>query len=252
VKVLVEYDGILCDLRKAWYQAYTDAVRAIGLARCDEETFWRLVRSGSDDGQLVRGARPKQLENFRIAFNASLESDATLHLLQLEADVAPIFASMGATYTLVFVTCGANVAARTPVITALNLPADALHGLPAGPTSVRADAVSTLARADAPGLPAVVLCSTDTLARAADEAGLTPIGIASGPVAARRLEGSGTRVVYPRLESFEEARRGGDAHLARLGFAAPRTLSVNDGPKSPPSALDRAADRLRRRRERNS
>lgn len=274
MKIIIETDGVLCDIRPAWWQAYSDAVRSIGLARCDEETFWRLVRSGADDGQLVRGARPRQLESFRTALNESLEAEATLALIRPHEEAARIVAGLSATFEVVPFTFGANVAGRRGLLGRLGFSNGVeLVGLPVGPAPARSAAMSALATVDAPGRPPVVLGSSEAAMRAADDAGLTPLGIASGAAIGRRLEAAGARVVYPELALFDEARRSGDGQLVRLGVVVqsarfgsvlgpqgggavkgpqggPLPGSAESSPRRPPTPHERAADRIRRHRDR--
>ena len=45
--VFVEIDGVIFDVRAAVWEAYSRAVTQIGMARTDEATLWRLVRTGA-------------------------------------------------------------------------------------------------------------------------------------------------------------------------------------------------------------
>ena len=122
------------------------------------------------------------------------------------------------------------------------------------PTALASATLGKLMTKFAAGGLTVVLAASESLARAANEANLPTIGIASGASTANRLAGAGALPTFPHLEAFLSARQEGDPQLIKLGIHPLRqqTSPGNEkaAPPSPKAPLDRSTDRDRRRRER--
>jgi beta-phosphoglucomutase-like phosphatase (HAD superfamily) len=217
--VIVEIDGVLFDSRAAYWEAYSRAVTAVGLARTDEPTLWRLVRTGADDGQLIRGAKPHQLDKFRQAFDAVLEADEIIASLVPHDDMPETMRILRDLGPMSAVTNGANVAARHRLLRENSL-TDAFPQLTQAPQPASAGAAALLAiTARHPDDKlAVVFAATANMVRAADEAELIPIGITSGPAIAKRLASAGARATYSDLAAFAAALAKREEPLRRAGL----------------------------------
>lgn len=219
MQIIVEIDGVLLNVRPATWEAYSRAVAAVGLARKDEPTAWRLVRTAAADGQFISDARTHQVEKFRQVFDAALDEDDVLAALQPHDDVHETMRTLYDLGPFAGVTCGANLAARLNVLRANSL-ADAfpkLTQVPA-PADAGGSALRAVAASRTDESVVVVLAASVGLIKAADEAGFVPIGIASGAAIAKRLAAAGARATYPGVAEFAAALRNGDESLRRAGL----------------------------------
>lgn len=216
MQVLVELDGVIFDVHAAYWDAYSRAVAAIGMARTDEATLWRLVRTGADDAKLVSGARPQKLEAFRAAFNEALESDEVLAKWVPHDDVRETIRVLRDLGMCVAVTTGSNLLARHRLVRENGL-SDAYPRIEQVPSATMA-ATSKLQALRGEERLGVVFASSTELCKSADEAGLVPIGITSGPCIAKRLASAGARATYRDLTEFAEAHKKGDESLRRAGL----------------------------------
>lgn len=220
MQVIVEVDGVLFDVQAAMWEAYSRAVAAIGLARTDEATLWRLVRTGGADGQMVRNARPHQLEKFRQTFNAALEEDDVLARCTPHEDLRETLRALHDLGPIIGVTAGANLAMRHRLLRENGL-AEVFPQLTGagGSAAAGARALREAASRRPEEKLVVVLASSVEVTRAADEAGMVPIGITSGPAVGKRLAGAGARATYVEVPAFSAALARGDEALRRAGLA---------------------------------
>ncbi|HRX86037.1 MAG TPA: hypothetical protein P5572_13540 [Phycisphaerae bacterium] len=219
MQAIVEIDGVLFDVQAATWEAYSRAVAEIGLARTEESALWRLVRTGGADGQMVRGARPHQLERFRAAFDAALEDDAVIAKYVPHIDWRESLDVLRGLGPYSAVTAGSNLAARHILLRGNSLGEvfPQLTQAPA-PAPAGAAALREIAARHADERLVVVFASSVELARYADEAGMVPIGISSGRAIGKRLAGAGARATYADLEAFAGALEKGDEALRRAGL----------------------------------
>jgi len=219
VQLIVELEGVLFDVREAYWAAYSAAVEAIGLARTDPGTLWRLVRTGAGDEMLVRGARPHQLEKFRKAFEAALESDEALAKYVPQDDVRESLRLVRELGAFSGATCGSNVAARHGLLRANGLAEmfPQLNQTPS-PASAGAAALREIAARRSEEKVVVVLAATVGMARCADEAGMVPIGISCGPAIGKRLGAAGVRATYADVAAFGAALGNREEGLRRAGL----------------------------------
>ncbi len=216
MQAIVELEGILFNVQAAYWEAYSRAVGDIGWARTDEMTFWRLIRTGAEDGEFVRGARPHQVAAFRKAFDAHLESDACVARFRPHDDIRErlrVLRDLGRRHA---VSAGTNATAREELLTQHQFK-EAIPDLTlaTSPAAVGAGVLLKLAGGE---VLTVVLASTEALAKTADAAGLVTIGITSGPCIAKRLSAAGAVATYKNLTDFAAALRIGDEALRRAGL----------------------------------
>lgn len=242
--LIVELDGILFDLKHACWHAYGLSVGEIGYARTEEATFWRLLRTGADDGLLVRGAKPRHLNAFRHHFQRHLEADETIALMTPGANLAPALKLLHELGQCSLVTSGANVSARQKLLERHHL-FDTLPRLAALSPPVARSATQICELAGDSGR-AFVLGAGERIIRAAGEAGLPAVGIAAGSCIAKRLTQCGAAVTFADLHAFAVAHQQGDQRLVDMGLPSAR----NRPPSTPTRRPDRTADRERRRRRR--
>lgn len=247
MKAIVELDGIVWDVKARYWHAYSEAVQEIGFARTDKTTFWRLIRIGASDGELVRDAKPRHLEAFREHFNRVLEGDDAIGRMTLHDEPADTLRLLREVDAGALATTGVNLDGRGKLLHAGGLSDKFPQPIVVSrPCAVGAATLSETANTLASGGPVVVLGATEPVIRAADEAGLIPIGIASGPCIGKRLAGCGARATFPHIEAYQLARQEGDADLEKVGL----TMAPQRAPTPARPPVDRSTDRDRRRRDR--
>ncbi len=245
MKLIVELDGIILNIKPPYWRAYRDAVADVGLAPTDEATFWRLLRVGADFGQMIRGAKPRQVEAFQIVFEGHKEKDANVALATAHELARDVLAQLSALGEISAATLGTNILARRELLSSfsalLNPSIEQLNQL----TDVGAEQLRALARGHD---KCVVILSSERFARAADKAELPSVGIAGGAFLARRLSTCGVRVVFPDLNAFACSFKSQDAKLVEMGLVLPLSAKMMD--RGLRRQVDRGADQIERRTQR--
>ena len=248
--VIVELDGIFLNQKPGYWSAYAVAAGKTGLARTDEATFWRLIRTGAETGQLIRGARDRHIEIFRETFNNSIESDEIIAAAPPQDELESTISYLNGMGQSHLVTTGTNLTARKNWLKA--------HGLDkrfpeisqiSTPTPVGATLLSQIARENS---PTVVLGTSEHIVKCAAQAGIRSVGIAAGATIMKRLAASGAAACYPNFEAFKEAKENGDEPLKKMGLIpAGREAHQSATPKPiTKTPTDRAAQREARRHRR--
>ncbi len=62
---LVELEGGVLDVRARYWRAHQDAIKAIGLTGPTESEFWRLVRTGARDAEIVRHGKDRHVKEYQ-------------------------------------------------------------------------------------------------------------------------------------------------------------------------------------------
>ncbi|HUU84012.1 MAG TPA: hypothetical protein VM243_10965, partial [Phycisphaerae bacterium] len=188
----------------------------LGLPRIDPGAFWRAVRRGAADGELVRGVKPATLLEFRRCFDDLLESDASLDLALPHADVAAALGTLGRAGECHLVSIGRNRAARQRQLDAHNL---SVHFTRMSALRDDRAARQQQLRQLADGDPrAVVAAAGEPTVRAAEAAGLLAVGVASGACTAARFRRAGARCVFADLTELAADVAAGATALTDAGL----------------------------------
>ena len=217
VRILLEIDGPVVDVQPAYWLAYQKTVADLGLARIDQATFWRLVRSGATTGQILRGSKPHHWKHYEARFVEFLDTDECVAQMRLRPDGMDALLAMSPRNTVVSIDTMGNLPARRRIIESggNSVPSDRLAQV-AGSLDRRAHQLVDLAAGDP---HAIVIAASDRLVRAASEAGLSCIGIANGPCTEARLTQAGATRVFDCLGACVTAANhasGGWREVARL------------------------------------
>lgn len=194
MKLIIEVDGPILDVQPAYWYAYQVAVAELGWARIDPSTFWRLIRTGASEGQILRGSKVRHWKHYADRFAAVVDADECVARMRPQADVVGPLKAIRRRYPLVTVTIAANKAARERLLLEHGM-LDALHGIEVlgGSLAERARRIAELA--SDMGRP-VVAAGTEAFARAAGEAGICCVGVSNGPCTSKRLRQVGAAEVY--------------------------------------------------------
>ncbi|NOX59874.1 MAG: hypothetical protein GXP29_13595 [Planctomycetes bacterium] len=218
MQIIIEADGILLNIRPAYWQAYQLAVREIGLACTDEGTFWRVIRRGDDLGLLLQGGKPRHVAAFEEKFAKQLASEAIAKKLALQEEAQAYCDDLRRLGTCHLVTLSAHSDVQTRLLRSLQH-VDAM--LPVK-TITEAGINNDLNSLTGGQKPVVVLSAHERLLRAADKLSFIPVGIASGACIAKRLPRCGAIATYRNASAFCEARAEGDPPLVQAGIQPDR------------------------------
>ena len=216
VRFIIEFDGVIFDLRAVYYEAHRTIAAEVGWSRLDEPTFWRLTRTKGRDADLLPGAAPVKLKQYFARFTEKLEDDDMIARYTPQPDVDGVLDDLAQRGTCCATTLGGNLAARHRALDQANLTRffTAVEKLDPDPRRRPAE-LKVLAAGDP---RTVVVASTDYLIRAAGQADLFTVGVSSGFCAARRLHQAGADIVYPNMDALAESLALGGQDLIRAGL----------------------------------
>ncbi len=212
--IIIETDGIITNPRPAYWQAYQDAMKQVGLACADEGTFWRVIRRGDPISMVVQGGKPRHITAFETAFSIALSTDSFAEKLELHEDARDFFAQLKKLGVCHYVTRCPHAAALAKMLTQV-----AGSGCDSTVTALSDDQVNAQLQAlVGSNRPVIVLSTGERLLQVADSLGYVPIGIASGACIAKRMPRFGAIATYRDVIAFCEARAEGDTPLVRAGI----------------------------------
>ena len=216
---IIEFEGVIIDLRPVYYRLHQRIAEEVGWSCLDERTFWRLTRTKGRDANVLPEARPSKLKDYRARFNEGLDGDSTIDQYALHNGTLEALNTLAKRGPCGLITGGINLPARRRVVerTGLTRYFTLMQTLDPNPRG-RPDQLQALAADDQ---RAVVVASTDSVIRAADQAGLFTAGVASGSNAGSRLHQAGAHVVYPDIHGLVESLSCGAGDMIRAGLLPP-------------------------------
>lgn len=211
---IVEYDGVLVNLRPRYWAAHQAAIAAVGFRGPTPDEFWRLVRTGASDGQLVPYAKTPKVLEYAAIRDERLNSPELIGLDEGWPDLATnlkVLKDMG--------TC--HVASLCPSRDALNAALNRLdvwmyfdkkQMLPAD-SDRRVQALTEMAG----GTRTMAVAGTIPFAYAANEAGCRVIGMKTGLAFPKQFRQVGVDVCFDSLDELTDALARHDPELQRIG-----------------------------------
>jgi phosphoglycolate phosphatase-like HAD superfamily hydrolase len=203
MKLIIELDGPILDTQPACWHAYQTAATELGWAKVDPSTFWRLVRTGASEGQILKGSKPRHWKRYAELFATAVDSDDAVARMRVQAHAVERLRQLRKRYPLVGVTVAANVPAREQLLNAAHL-RDVMIAIEALPGAMGERAALLRKLVAGEGRP-VVAAGTDALARAATEAGACCIGVGNGACTSKRLKQAGAVEVYADVADLADA-----------------------------------------------
>lgn len=217
--ILVEFDGVLADVRAVYYAAHRCAAGEAGWSRLDESTFWRLIRTKGSQAGFLPGARVGLVASYRTRFELEVEATENIDQFEWRSACADALQRLSRHGSCAGVTVGSNLDARRAVLNRGRIGdfVDRLDGLHEDPRR-RPGELTMLAT----GQPrTMVVAAGDALIRAAGQAQLFCVGVSSGYCSARRLHQAGADLVYTQLEELVDSLDHGAPDLIRAGLLPP-------------------------------
>lgn len=214
--IIIELDGPVLDLEPGWYAAYHQVCGDMGLPRMDQAAYWRLVRRGAPDSEILRGAKPAQWREFRAAFDEAVTEDAIIKRYEPQENVDDSLSRLSRSATTTLVTHGQNREARKAMLDTSGL-SDRFGrtlGLPADRARWK-EALGSMADGDP---RVVIVAASEILARTAQAGGFLVVGVANGACAARRLRSAGADPVFDDLDALADDLEKGSPMLISAGL----------------------------------
>jgi phosphoglycolate phosphatase-like HAD superfamily hydrolase len=211
---IVEYEGALVNVRPRYWAAHSQAVAAVGFRGPTEEEFWRLLRAGASDGQMVPYAKtPKVLEYITLRSEA-LNSSELIALDESWPNAGlnlKVIKDMG---TCHLVSLCPNRDALNAALNRLDLWMyfDKKQMLPAD-SDRRVGALQEMTA----GTRTLAIAGTIPFAYAANEAGCRVVGMKTGLAFPKQFRQVGVDVCFDSLDELTDALARHDPELQRLG-----------------------------------
>ncbi len=213
---IIELDGVVFDVAGAHYEVHRRVAADVGWSNLDQPTFWRLTRTKGREAVLLPGARPVKIKDYWARFDELAESDQVVERFTPQPGIGDALAGLTRYGRCSAVTLGTNVDVRRRLLGRADLSSHfaCVEGLNADPR-LRPGELRSMGAGDD---RTVVAASTDALLRAAGQADLTVVGVASGTCAVPRLTRAGTDIVYRSLGQLCDSIASGAHDLVRAGM----------------------------------
>ncbi len=215
MKILIEMDGPLVDVRSRHYEVHCRIMAELGLPRLDPDPFWRLVRRAVEPAAFVTTGRAALAKRYQHRFMELIESDDLLDLDEAQEDAAGALRAIKVLGEPVLLTMRLNRPGAQAVMKRLRLAEYFLVvcGLSMAQTR-RADQLTELV-GDTRRI--VVAASSEPVILAARDADLPVVGITCGPRTPQTLRRAGADVLFPDLDALGIALARNTDDILRAG-----------------------------------
>ena len=218
MRLVIEFDGVIADVRAAYVRAHREAAEAVGWPAVEAGAFWRMIRKGGPEAVVLRGARPVKLKEYRRAFAERLHSADVVRDLRPHDGALEAVDRLAKLARIYLVTLSANSDTHRQLAADWGLTKiGRLEGLDSDPRR-RPGELKVLAR-DEPR--AVVVAGDAPLIRSATEAGLIAVGMLGGAAIEARLHQAGASIVFPNLTEVGDDLASGSKKLVAAGLLPP-------------------------------
>ena len=212
---IVEWEGVVVDVRARYWAAHRAAVKTVGFDGPTEEEFWRLLKTGASDGQMVRFGRERKVTDYARVRDERLQGSELMEtdeLVPTARENLPVLKQLGGCH---LVTLCPNIEGVNATLNRLDvwMHFDQKRALPAD-RERRKGILKDLAGGQRRTL---VVAGTVPLAYAAAEAGLAVVGMKTGLAFPQRMRQVGVDLFFETLDGLTEAMTRHDPQLERLG-----------------------------------
>lgn len=216
LNTILEFEGPVIDVRPRCWAAHREAVAAVGFEGPPESEFWRLLRMGIPDGQLIRYGKDRHVREYAKIRDERVEATDLMALDELQPGATEnlrVLKKLGACH---LVTLSRNRDGINATLDRLDvwMHFDQKRALPED-RDRRVEAMKEIVGGQRSTLAVV---GTVPMAYIANEAGCRVVGIRNGPAFPKRLRQVGVDVFYNDLEELTEAVTTRDPDLQRIGL----------------------------------
>ncbi len=216
LKFLIECDGVLLDSQPAFWEGYCSICAEMGLPKSAPDAYWRAVRRGDPDGELIQGAKPFKLRDYRQRFDEWIETDQAIAAMESHKCAAEAMSRLKDFGECVLVNLGTNREARQAKLDQEGLSIHFSRMKALSPDrGYRVDQLRALCENDP---QTVVVAASEALVLIADEAGLFCVGLSCGGCTKARLRRIGARILFADLEALVACVVSGGDELREAGL----------------------------------
>lgn len=214
LNTVVEYEGVLVDVRPRYWAAHQQGLAAVGLNGPDPEEFWRLIRTGASDGLLVPMARTTQMLEYAKVRDQARNDAELFNLDEAHENLEPslrVLKAMGACH---LASLSPNRDALNAALNRLNLWMyfDRKAVLPVD-RERRVKAIAEMAG----GGRSLAVAGSVPFAYSANEAGCRVVGLTTGVAFPKQMRQVGVDLFYESLDELTDALSRHDPQLQRIG-----------------------------------
>ena len=178
-----------------------------------------MTRTRGRDADHLPGASQVKRKDYLDRFDRYLEDSDLVEQYQLQANIDSTMGALAKYGLCHLVTLGRNLDACERVLDRSNLARYFVQRASLNPDPrPRPGELASLANGDPRTL---VICSTDSIVRAAGLAELFVVGVSTGVCSAKRLHQAGADVVYAGMSELCESLAAGAQDLIRMGLLPP-------------------------------
>ena len=211
---IVEYEGVLANVRLRYWTAHQEAIAAIGWQGPTEAEWWRLVRTQASDGLMAPHAKTPQVHEYARRRDERIHAADLIALDEAWPNAAvdlKVLKDMG---TCHLVSLCPNRDALNAALNRLDLWMyfDKKQVLPTD-RDRRVQAIREIAASTR----TMALAGTVPFAYAANEAGCRVVGLTTGLAFPKQMRQVGVDVFYDSLDELTNALARHDPELERLG-----------------------------------
>jgi phosphoglycolate phosphatase-like HAD superfamily hydrolase len=214
LNTLVEFEGVVVNVRARYWAAHCEALAATGLRGPTADEFWRLVRIGAPDGQFVPHAKPAQVIEYKRARDARIDAGDLMQLDEAQPEAGPnlrLLKSLGSSH---LVTLSRNRDGINATLDRLEvwMHFDQKRALPQD-RDRRVETLRELVGAQR----TLAVVGTLPMAYAAGEAGCRVVALRTGLAFPKQFQQMGVDVIYDDLEQLTEALTRRAPELQKIG-----------------------------------
>ncbi|HSW44738.1 MAG TPA: hypothetical protein VLM89_04120 [Phycisphaerae bacterium] len=216
LNTIIEYEGVVIDVRPRYWAAHRAALQAIGLAGPNQEDFWRLVRTGSPDSAFVRQGKPHHATDYVRVRDERINS-TDLMVVDVAQEGAGtnlrVLKQMGACH---LATLCENRAGINTTLDRLDLwiHFDRKVALPREPQR----RMETILEMMGEHPSTLAVASSVPFAYAAGQAGARVVGMKTGIAFPKNLRQVGVNLFFDSLDELTDALSRHDETLQRIGL----------------------------------
>jgi phosphoglycolate phosphatase-like HAD superfamily hydrolase len=216
INTIVEFEGPVVNVQPRYWAAHCEAIKAVGFQGPPESEFWRLVRTGAPDGQLIRFGKDRHVQEYARIRDERTDASDLMKLDELQpvaSENLRLLKKLGACH---LVTLSRNRDGINATLDRLDvwMHFDQKRALPEDQDR-RVTAMREIVGGQRCTLAVV---GSVPMAYIANEAGCKVVGIKGGTAFPKRLRQVGVDVFYSDLEELTEAITTRDPDLQRIGL----------------------------------
>jgi len=213
---IVEFEGPVANVRPRYWSAHKEAIQSVGCEGPSEDEFWRLVRKGAPDAEIVRFGGLSKIQAYTAMRDEQIDSTDLMRLDELQPGTDQALRSLKQRGTAHLVTCCQNRPGINATLDRLDIwiHFDQKQALPEN----RERRVGTLSELTGEVGLTLAVVGTVPMAYAAGEAGCRLVGVNNGPTTPNRLRQVGVDVLFDSIDELTDALDRRDPQLQRAGL----------------------------------